>query len=46
MTGEAMHDRLCGMRAGPFSHRALLTMAEKDAPYKEEFIDFDNKPKW
>ena len=32
--------------AGPFSHRALLTLAEKHVPYKEEYIDFDNKPKW
>ena len=32
--------------AGPFSHRALLTLAEKNAPYKEEYIDFDHKPDW
>ena len=32
--------------AGPFCHRALLTLAEKHVPYKEEYIDFDNKPKW
>ncbi|CAL8468489.1 g8029 [Coccomyxa elongata] len=30
----------------PFSHRALLTLAEKHVPYKEEYIDFNNKPKW
>lgn len=34
------------MLAGPFSHRALLTLAEKDVPYKEEYIDFSDKPKW
>jgi hypothetical protein len=32
--------------AGPFCHRALLTLAEKHVPYKEEYIDFSNKPKW
>ena len=32
--------------AGPFCHRALLTLAEKHIPYKEEYIDFANKPKW
>ncbi|CAK0781401.1 hypothetical protein CVIRNUC_005364 [Coccomyxa viridis] len=30
----------------PFCHRALLTLAEKHIPYKEEYIDFANKPKW
>ncbi len=32
--------------AGPFCHRALLTLAEKHVPYKEEYIDFADKPKW
>ncbi|CAL5221318.1 g3490 [Coccomyxa viridis] len=30
----------------PFCHRALLTLAEKHVPYKEEYIDFADKPKW
>ena len=38
--------RQCCATAGPFSHRALLTLAEKHVPHKEEYIDFNNKPKW
>jgi hypothetical protein len=32
--------------AGPFCHRALLTLVEKKVPYTTTLIDFDNKPQW
>lgn len=32
--------------AGPFCHRALLTLEEKHIPYKKTYIDFSNKPQW
>ena len=32
--------------AGPFCHRALLTLEEKHIPYTKIFVDLDNKPQW
>ena len=31
---------------GPFCHRALLTLEEKQVPSEMTFIDFANKPEW
>lgn len=30
----------------PFCHRVLLTLQQKNIPYKQELIDFYNKPEW
>ena len=32
--------------AGPFCHRALLTLEEKQAKYTRDYVDFADKPKW
>lgn len=32
--------------AGPFCHRSLLTLEEKNVPYSTTLIDFANKPQW
>ena len=32
--------------AGPFCHRALLTLEEKQVKYTRDYVDFANKPKW
>lgn len=32
--------------AGPFCHRALLTLEEKHVPYTKTYIDFNDKPQW
>lgn len=32
--------------AGPYSHRALLTLEEKHVPYTKVMVDLDNKPQW
>jgi len=32
--------------AGPFCHRALLTLEEKKVPYERRYIDFAHKPDW
>ena len=32
--------------AGPFCHRTLLTLEEKNIPYSTTLVDFDNKPDW
>lgn len=32
--------------AGPFCHRALLTLEEKNASYEKHYVDFANKPDW
>ena len=32
--------------AGPFCHRALLTLEEKHVPYTSTLIDFNDKPQW
>jgi glutathione S-transferase len=32
--------------AGPFCHRALLTLEEKHVPYTKTLIDFAAKPQW
>jgi len=34
------------MLAGPFCHRALLTLEEKQLNYTREYVDFADKPKW
>ena len=33
-------------RAGPFCHRALLTLEEKHAKYTQDYVDFAEKPEW
>ncbi len=33
-------------RAGPFCHRALLTLEEKHANYTQDYVDFAEKPEW
>ena len=33
-------------RAGPFCHRALLTLEEKHAKYTQDYVDFTEKPEW
>ena len=37
-------DTECG--AGPFCHRALLTLEEKKVPYEAHYINLANKPEW
>lgn len=32
--------------AGPFCHRALLTLEEKHVPYTQHYIDLKDKPDW
>ncbi len=32
--------------AGPFSHRVLLTLEEKQIPYTINYVDVRNKPAW
>lgn len=32
--------------AGPFCHRALLTLEEKQVPYTKTLVDFGAKPEW
>ena len=32
--------------AGPFCHRALLTLEEKHVPYTSTLIDFNDNPQW
>ena len=42
---------ICGVTtnvfsAGPFSHRALLTLHEKHVPFTQHYVDLKNKPDW
>ncbi|KAK9865485.1 hypothetical protein WJX84_000058 [Apatococcus fuscideae] len=30
----------------PFCHRVLLTLEEKELPYRKEYVDFAAKPEW
>lgn len=32
--------------AGPFCHRALLTLEQKKVPYVKNYVDLGNKPDW
>lgn len=32
--------------AGPFCHRVLLTLNEKNVPYEAKYIDLSNRPQW
>jgi glutathione S-transferase len=39
---------VCSLKqtAGPFCHRALLTLEEKAVPYVPVYVDFNAKPQW
>ena len=32
--------------AGPFCHRALLALEEKQTKYSQDYVDFADKPEW
>ncbi len=34
------------VHAGPFCHRVLLTLNEKNVPYEAKYIDLSSKPQW
>ena len=38
--------KLIWLFAGPFCHRALLTLEEKQLKYTSDYVDFADKPKW
>lgn len=38
--------RLPCSRAGPFTHRVLLTLEEKQIPYVKHYVNTHDKPEW